>query len=190
MPFIKTILTVTFLLSLLGCSANKPASYDYQTDYDFSALKTFSILPIDDSVYNNPKVSEIEVRRIGNLLKSALSGKYSEASSSASSDFLVRYFIIVQDRVRVDTFDAAFGMYPSYRYYHGIRTPEVRNTYYQQGSIIVDILDAKTEQVVWRGSTEGKVKERVTPEERDVRVRAMLNQLLEHFPPSSTSANH
>jgi len=184
MQLVNTFLVLSILLGLSGC-ASKPASYDYQTDYNYSALRTYTILPINKDVYNNPKVSEIEVKRIGSQLTRALNSRYSLASDAESADFLVRYFVVVEDRVRIDTFDAEFGMYPGYRYYHGIRKPEVRNTYYEQGAIIVDIIDSGSNEVIWRGSTEGRIKSRITPEERDIRVQQMLEELLSNFPPKT-----
>lgn len=165
-----------------GCSSNN-ASFDYRTDYDFSRLETFSLLPVDNSVYSNPKISEIEVKRIGNLLTGELSKRY-RATEKTQADFLVRYFIVVEERMKVDSYNASFGMYRGgYGYHYGMQSPEVKNTYYQQGSIIVDILDAQSNDVVWRGSTEGRIKKKTTPAERDERVSRYLTLLFENFPP-------
>lgn len=167
---------------LVGCSSNN-ASFDYRTDYDFSKLETFTLLPVDETVYSNPKISQIEVKRIGNLLVKELGKRY-RVAEKAQANFLVRYFIVVEERMKVDTYNASFGMYRGgYGYHYGIQSPEVKNTYYQQGSIIVDILDAQTNDVVWRGSTEGRIKKNTTPIERDERVTRYLALLFEDFPP-------
>lgn len=182
MPFFKKVLLILGVLLFAGC-ASKNASVDFRTDYDFSKLHTFDILPVDKSVFDNPKISEIDVKRIGGLLSAELSKRY-KAVAEPEADFLVRYFIVVEERMRVDTYNASFGMYRGgYGYHYGIQSPEVRNTYYQQGSIIVDILDKQSNEVVWRGSTEGRLKKDVTPAERDEQVARYLAELFEEFPP-------
>lgn len=179
----RYVLVLIAALTLAGCSSS-PSSVDYRTDYAFNSLQSFFILPVDESVYANPKVSHIAVERIKTLLGEELSKRYS-AADEKSADFLVRYFLVMEDRMRVESYNTSFGMYRSgYGYHYGLQSPNVKNTYYQQGSIIIDIIDAKTDEVVWRGSTEGKVKEKLTPEQQDERIRAYLAELFTKFPPA------
>ncbi|TVZ39121.1 uncharacterized protein DUF4136 [Alteromonadaceae bacterium 2753L.S.0a.02] len=176
-----TSLLVGFCL-LTACS-NNDTSIDYRTDYDFSKLKTFHMLPVDDSVYQNPKVSEIEVARIGKLMKQELAKRYTE-STEDNADFMVRYFLVLEDRMKVENYNASFGMYRGgYGYHYGIQSPQIKNTYYQQGSVIVDILEPESHDVIWRGSTEGRVKDQLSPEQRDERVSGYLMRLFDKFPP-------
>ncbi|WP_018274252.1 DUF4136 domain-containing protein [Teredinibacter turnerae] len=170
---------------LLNACANRGISTDYQTDVAFDEYRSYALLPVDPSVYANPKVSEITIKRIGTVLKKQLSNRYSEVEPN-SADFLVRYFLVLDERMKVESYNANFGIYRSgFAYGHAYSTPDLHNTYYQQGSIIVDILDTKSQEVVWRGSTEGKVKEGLSPEQREARVAAQLSDLLEHFPPKA-----
>jgi len=183
----KMIKHFSFLLIttivIASCSSNKP-TVDYRTDYNFSNLKSFAILPVDQSVYDNPKISEIEINRITQLMGAELSKRFNQVDKD-QADFLVRYFLVLEERMRVDTYNASFGMYRGgYGYHYGVQSPQVKNTYYEHGSIIVDILDANSQDVVWRGSTEGRVSKNPTPQERDEKISRHLNELFSKFPPA------
>ncbi len=179
----RFLLFLGIILLVGACSSNREKT-DYRTDYDFSQLKSFALLPVDKSVYSNPKVSQIEVDRVGKLLSGELQKRYQKVDKSLA-DFYVRYFVVVEERMKVDTYNASYGMYPyGYGYHFGMHAPQTRNTYYQQGSIIVDIIDAKSQDVVWRGSTEAKVTNQATPQEREARVSQYLMELFGLFPPA------
>lgn len=182
MKLFKGVLTCC-LVSVLAACASHDITTDYRTDVNFSNYQSFALLPVDPTVYSNPKLSEISVRRVGTLLGKELARRFTEAEQGAA-DFHVRYFVVLEDRMKVENYNATFGMYRSgYGYRYGFDTPDLHNTYYQQGSIIIDILDSKTDEVVWRGSTEGKVNDRLSPAERDNRVADQLAELMAKFPP-------
>jgi hypothetical protein len=51
------------------------------------------------------------------------------------------------------------------------------------GSLLVDIFDAGTKKLVWRGTAAGEVDPGLTSQQRDERMRAMVREMLSHFPP-------
>ena len=61
---------------------------------------------------------------------------------------------------------------------------ETRVSEYTQGTLIIDIVDAASNELVWRGSTEGRVREKKTPEEREKRIRDAVAAILAEFPPA------
>ncbi|SMF40841.1 protein of unknown function [Alteromonadaceae bacterium Bs31] len=183
MNTIRRVIIIVFCTGfMLACTSSRTKT-DYRTDYDFSRLQSFAILPVDESIYKNPKVSQIEVDRVGALISRELQKRYKNVEKH-QADFHIRYFIVVEERMKVDTYNASFGMYRyGYGYSYGLHSPQTSNSYYQQGSIIVDIIDAKTEDVIWRGSTEGRVKNSRTPQQREARVAGYLMELFSLFPP-------
>ena len=64
-------------------------------------------------------------------------------------------------------------------------TQEVLVREYERGTLLIDVLTAHGERLVWRGSTQTRIHEGGTPEERDARARAAAAAVLEHFPPPS-----
>jgi hypothetical protein len=52
----------------------------------------------------------------------------------------------------------------------------------QQGSIVIDMSAPALERVVWRGIAESKIDELRTVDERKVRIREAIQDLLRRFP--------
>lgn len=177
------LLTAVVALVVVAACSNTRVSTDYETFYDFSALQNFSMLPVDKKIYDNPKVSQLDVRRLGGLINRELAKRYRPVTKD-QADFLVRYFFVVEEKMRVDSYNANFGFYRyGFGYRYGFETPDVTSSYYQQGSVIIDIVDAKTDVVVWRGVTEGRVIKSDTPVQRQVRLEKKLARLFSAFPP-------
>jgi len=176
-----------FVSFLVGC-ASAPKGIDYRSDYAFASLKSFIILPVDEKTFQDPRVSKLEVARIGSVLKKQLQQRYTAVENSSlgtSADFKVRFYLVVDERMRVESYDTMFGLRwagPVYRV--GINSPDIHNTYYQQGTIIVDMLDGASDEVFWRGTVGGKISDTATPQKRDQRAEKLIKRLLEGFPPN------
>ena len=55
---------------------------------------------------------------------------------------------------------------------------------YTQGTLVIDIVDAKTKTLVWRGSATGTVDgQQRSPEEMQQRVNNVVAQIMANFPP-------
>lgn len=181
---LQKLITAVVVLSLVAACSNTRVSTDYETVYDFSALKSFYVLPPDKKIYDNPKISQLDVRRIAGLVKRELAKRYRPVTKD-QADFLVRYFFVVEEKMRVDSYNANFGFYRfGFGHRYGFETADVASSYYQQGSVIIDIIDAKTQVVAWRGVTEGRVVKSDTPIKRQVRLERKLERLFSEFPPN------
>jgi hypothetical protein len=51
-----------------------------------------------------------------------------------------------------------------------------------RGTLTVDIADARTGDLLWRGVEEGNVHQKSKPEKRDKRVVKEVAEIFEHFP--------
>ena len=56
-------------------------------------------------------------------------------------------------------------------------------TEYDEGTLILDIVDAESRTLIWRGSARAEVSATVAPETREARVREAVRRILEQFPP-------
>jgi hypothetical protein len=54
---------------------------------------------------------------------------------------------------------------------------------YEQGTLILDVIDAGSNKLIWRGSAAARVVDDKTPEERTRRVNEAVEKILERFPP-------
>ena len=61
--------------------------------------------------------------------------------------------------------------------------PSVRE--YDEGTAILDVIDASTQKIVWRGIAEGRLKDHPTMSERYKATTAVASELLGDFPPGT-----
>lgn len=99
-------------------------------------------------------------------------------------DFEVGWHVATDDRVDVQTFNDYYGYgYRGWGYggpVYGQQTT-VRN--YTQGTLLLDVVDGDSDQLVWRGTAEGEVDVNASPEERSARINEAVGEILGDFPP-------
>jgi hypothetical protein len=54
---------------------------------------------------------------------------------------------------------------------------------YLTGSLLIDIIDAGSQKLVWRGTANGEVDPGLTSQQRDERTKAIVQKILSSFPP-------
>jgi hypothetical protein len=54
---------------------------------------------------------------------------------------------------------------------------------YTEGTLVVDIYEAKTKQLMWRGVAQGELKD--SPEKREKQLQKASDKLFKDFPPGS-----
>ncbi len=62
-------------------------------------------------------------------------------------------------------------------------TPRIELHSFEEGSIVVDFVNARTGMRTWRGFAQGVVSPNATPEELDEIVDRSVRQILGEFPP-------
>ena len=54
---------------------------------------------------------------------------------------------------------------------------------YEDGTAMFDVIDIKTGRIVWRGVTEGRLKNNMSKADREQLTITVVHELLEQFPP-------
>jgi len=54
---------------------------------------------------------------------------------------------------------------------------------YEVGTLIIDIVDRESNQLVWRGAKEGRLKKNQSPEKREASINKTVSEILSNFPP-------
>jgi len=54
---------------------------------------------------------------------------------------------------------------------------------YDEGTLILDFIDAKTKQPIWRGSAKADVRFNNSPEQKRNKVNQAVTEMLKTFPP-------
>jgi hypothetical protein len=112
--------------------------------------------------------------RFALAIEKELSEKGYQRVTDITPDFKVVYILRFQKKL--DT--SIYG----YRYWPGTATREayIQTKAYQEGSLIIDIIDKEENQLVWRGSAEGVLNE---GDDADELINTLVKEILEEFPP-------
>jgi hypothetical protein len=173
-----------FVSALAGC-----APFTVRSDYDpqatFTGLHTYewslrskdlSAAPRDPRIDND--LTDSRVRR---AVDAALAEKGYVLAKPAPPDFRVSYYIAIEPKLDVTAIPATYGY--GLGWYGAPGYSDVYVDQYEQGTLFLDVIDPKTNAMVWRGSASARVTPDLTPEEREKRINDAVRAILAKFPP-------
>jgi hypothetical protein len=154
-------------------------STDYDPSADFTAYATFGWLS------ERPETTG-DIRLDNPLLHARLRRAVEEEFASRGyeksdrPDFRVGYHLSLEKRLDVTTVDRHYGYGRRWGPPHG----ETWATEYEQGTLVLDVVDARVESLVWRGWGSRPIEGRAaSPEESQQAVREVVAAILAEFPP-------
>lgn len=166
------------LLILAGCASTPTAQMDFDPGFDFSGVKTIAIQPIDRSVASTVIVSDMQVSRINEALTAELGRRgYQVVDNNADADLLLTWHLITQERMDVRTYNT------SIRYNCWNCGSDIRVTQFTQGTFIVDLIDPRRLQSVWRSVFESRLRDQPDPERAAENRRVAAEAIFAEFPP-------
>jgi len=167
----KKLYVLPFLLLASGLVSCSPVviKSDFDPDANFAQYKTFDLMPHRSRPGGNP----LNEKRIESAVERQLIAKGYQKQTAGAPDFLVAYHTNVKDKIDVDTYGYRYG-----RYGRRVGTyTTVRE--YQQGTLVVDFVDANSKELFWRGWAKGEVNDSVAKEKID----ETIEKILEKYPP-------
>ncbi|WOT06067.1 DUF4136 domain-containing protein [Shewanella youngdeokensis] len=178
------LLVVIMALALSACSSLKTSS-DYDPSINFANVKTYAWVEkkTEDTTYNLEGLMD---QRVRNAVNEQLQLNGLRLVSADKADVLVNYLTQIDKKINVDTFNTHYGYNPYYgpgwRWGgHGHSQTTVRE--YEVGTLILDLVDTKSGQLMWRGSVADTIRDKDTPEERVEEVNKAIGALLLNYPP-------
>ncbi|MEA3522521.1 MAG: DUF4136 domain-containing protein [Campylobacterota bacterium] len=175
----KKNIMLLILIALLfnGCSTLRVSS-DYDTSFDMKTLKQFHIIH-NSTTYKDT----LTIKRIDAAITHELTAKGYKAVSQKEANFLVYYHINVKNKTQVVTSYQSMGMYP-YRY-GGMMMPTTHTYNYDEGQLIVDMINPRDNNIVYRMNAKDQLKTLDTPKERTEYINEVIKTLLKEFPKKS-----
>ena len=171
----------TALLSLallLGCSSYR-VTYDYDVTASYGRYKTFDYYTTKKGKGGTTSLMDTRVRA---ALEKELQVRGFVMSSKADPDFLVTYYPIIEQKKYRTT--AHMGMGWGYRPMYGRIGTSVSQVHkYKEGTIVIEIVDFKSNQLIWQGAAVGALTGLSSPEDADEVVPKAVRDILSKFPP-------
>ena len=172
--FFKVALLSTIVAFLVSsCASVNNVTTDYDVSTDFSKYTTYNFW--DDVKQNdeeNPEYDQLDERRIKEAVARALETK-GFAYTDENPDLLANVRIMVKTRRNATTINPYWG------YWGWGGTNNININEYEEATIIVDIVDAERNVLVWQGSIDSPtVKD---PEERDRKIKDAVGRMMLKF---------
>jgi hypothetical protein len=164
----------------MGCSSMS-INHDYDTSVDFRSYKTFDWIEQPTSPAGNAQQaqqrSDLLAKRIRNAVNSEL-GQKGMWRDTGNPDLLLVYHTGVQNKVNVTDWGYSYG-----RGYYGGYGSNIDVYSYDEGTLIVDLIDTKTKELVWRGSAKKALSSNPSPEEVDKTITTAVAAIFSKYPP-------
>jgi hypothetical protein len=165
---------------LTGCSGmNVYSDHDPTAISDMQAYKTYAWLP--DTKGGQHTHNTLESKRIKHIADGVLAEKGYALATSSQPDFYVGWHGAIDRKLAYNTVNTYYGY--GWGYWGGYGGTSTYVTEYQQGSLIIDIVDVKTNELVWRGVAQAEVYPQADQDYRNRQIETAVNKILGQFPP-------
>jgi hypothetical protein len=166
-------------LALAGCS-QVIVTTDHDPSANFGALHSYAWRPGPQQGLDDPRFDSTLIdKRVRSAVDRVLASKgYRTAAPGSSADFLVGYHAVMRQKTSVQTINRSYG----YRV-GGWRGPQTYVQDYEEGTLLIDVIDPATMDLLWRGTGTGVVDPLASPEKREQRINDAVERILADFPP-------
>jgi hypothetical protein len=166
------------VLLVLGC-ASPSVHYDYDLHVNFAALRTWDWV----AAPKGPKASPLMNARVRRAVETEFQAQGLRRETSADPDILVSaYPVYGKGRRRRVHLGVGVGLGPLAVGVSGpVRTPPPGVV----GSLVLEIQDFKSHQIVWKAQAEEVLDERLSPEDSEAEVSRAVKKMLAKFPPAT-----
>ncbi|BDU76162.1 DUF4136 domain-containing protein [Mesoterricola sediminis] len=181
---LKTLAIPLALAALAGC-APYSIRYDYDSHAPYAGYKTFDWYA--KSAKANGKSDGVQNpimdRRVRGAVERELAAKGLRMEKTGEPDVLITYYPVYRQGTvyTTTTVGPHYGWWRPWGYGVGASFTEART--FREGSIILEIVDNKTNQLVWQAVAEGALTGLDDPEDAEHQVGKAVHEMLSRFPP-------
>lgn len=182
--FIPLILLLPFVVLMGGCSylGWSDTKVDYSDSYDFKSIHNMAFLPRRSSPESSSGLSDEQNEGINLAVTRALTGRgINIVEDMEQADVVILWQLVLDDRTDARTYDSN----ANYRCWRcGPAVTRLFMNHYTGGTFIVDIIDRKISQSVWRGVTHGRLAADDEGHNAQERADAVAREVFQEFPPN------
>jgi len=189
----KKVLMLALALMLVlagsGTAFAQDVRYNFDKQADFTKFKTFKWVTIKGGKHVNDLVDQ----QIRAAIESELALKGLVRTDADNADLYIGYQAAVDTEKQINTFDTGWGYGPGYGggwYGYGgggmSSSTSTTMTIYV-GSITVDMYQAASKSLVWRGMATKTLDTKAKPEKQQKNLQKAMNKLFKkNYPPPVT----
>ena len=172
-----------FIVSLMACSSLSVIS-DFDPEYDFSTFKTYrwalaKELNPNDELAKDP----ITQKRVMNAVDKELAAKDLTLVDDENVDFIIIAHAGIKERIQIDRTGSGGAYHGWYDPWWGPYGGSTHVSYYEEGTLVIDIVSWEKKELAWRGMGTGIIKEYKNQEKAQQDADNVVAQILAGFPP-------
>ncbi len=183
-------LPALILLFMSSCTSVRVLS-DYDKKADFNAYKSYAFYKTG---IDKAQISDLDKKRILRAIETEMSSR--GFVKSQQPDLLVSIF--TKEREQVDVYNnywgGGFGWGWSPFYWGGGFGPGwgwgggTNVSTRTQGSLYIDLIDAKNKELVWQGKGVGTLNNSRNIEKKEMRIQEFVSEILTQYPPDAVAS--
>jgi hypothetical protein len=183
---LKTLLTIIISVTLLAAQAQK-VTIDMDESADFSKYSSYQFLGWQND--SEKAMNDFDKKRLRDAFQSELGARNLELDES-STDMAISLYIVVNQKTSTTAYTNYHGG-TGYGYRRGGRgwgngssTTSYSSSDYLEGTLVMDVFDTNTKELIWQAVATGTINEK--PEKREKSIPKMVKKLMKKFPISKS----
>jgi hypothetical protein len=172
-PLARLIVVGVSALALAACATTNVRSYVVR-GIDVQQYRTYSWGLADEQATGDPRLDNNRFfqERIEAAVERNLNARGFEKIAAGESDLLIRYYASVEQLVNANGADVPYAA-----------CDDCRPFVFDAGTIVIDLIDARSRRLVWRGWAEGDIDGVVDNQKwMEQRVDEAVAKIIERLP--------
>lgn len=178
MKIVKATVAVALAVVVGGCSSIS-TTYDFDTRVDFAEFHTFDWMPEQPVTIPDPRREQT----VRDLFVAALEARGFEKVTQ-DADFLLVMYAGAEGNIQVSAFGYGYGPRGTF---WGPTAGFIETYAYRDGTLVLDVVNAATDELAWRGTAQGVLDASMNPQQRQKLVTQAIDKMLKNFPPTPRS---
>jgi len=171
----KYLFISLLVLFFISCSSVKVNS-DYDKKIDFTVYKTYAFYKTG---IDKVEISDLDKKRILRSIDESLSAK--GFTKSETPDLLINFYTKEREQVDVNQFNVGWGYGWGWGWNPWMWGGNTSVTRYPEGTLYIDLIDAKKKELIWQGEGEGVLTKDTN--KKDEVIKEFVTKILEQYPP-------
>jgi hypothetical protein len=163
----------TACLALVGTVVfAQSVTYDFDRSANFTRFKTYTW------VRGTNLTDQLNHQRIMRAVDAQLAARgFSKVEAAANPDVLVAYHASFDKNLQIN----AFGSGPRV----GLRSGTATVEEIVVGTLAIDVMDAQSQNIVWRGIATQELDAKANPEKKEKGINKAAEKIFKNYPPAS-----
>jgi hypothetical protein len=156
-------------------------SFNFDKTADFTKYKTYHW----EKHPNSMDIDPLTITQLGAALDAELAKKGLTRMEQGSTDLAIVFQLAVKNEKELTTFSSGYGMGPGWggSWYGGSGTTTTTVNTITVGTLALDVYDASSKKLVWRGVATKTLDTGAKPEKRQKNMAKGAEKLLKKYPP-------